>query len=108
MLQEDMGSDIKNKDASIKTLKTMRNKLFRQGVAKLFIENKTIRVELKNSLSSNTTQMLQNLFQRIKLSEQKMKIIGDFSLDIKLEPPIEKVMKNSGNPEILNSQNLGQ
>lgn len=106
MLQEDMGSDIKNKDGSIKTLKTMRNKLFRQGVAKLFIENKTIKVELKNSLSSNTTQILQNLFQRTKLSEQKMKIIGDFNLDIKLAQPTEKVMKNSGNPQILNSKNF--
>ncbi len=106
MLQEDMGEDLKNSDGSVRTLKTMRNKLFRQGSAKLCIENKTIKIELCNALSQKTTDMLNNLIENIKLSEQNLKIIGGGNIEYKFAVPDEKVMKNSGSPQTLIQQNL--
>ncbi len=106
MIQEDMGDDIKNPDGSIKTLKIMRNSLFRQGSAKLKIENQTIEIEFMNSMKQKNTDMLNNLLHKINLSESKLEIIGGLNLKFKLPLPLEKVLKNSGTPQTLNSQNL--
>ncbi len=106
MIQEDMGEMIKNQDGSIKTLKTMRNRLFRQGSAKLCIKNQTIEIDFCNSMSKKTTDMLNILLQKINLSEQKMKMIGGMKVKFKLPALIEKVLKNSGTPQTLNPQNL--
>jgi hypothetical protein len=106
MIQEDLGDMIKNADGSIKTLKTMRNMLFRQGSAKLRIQNQSIEIELLNGLNQKNTDRLNFLIQKINLPEQKIKIIGGLNLKFKLPLPIEKVLKNSGTPQILNSQNF--
>ncbi len=106
MIQEDMGDIIKNRDGSIKTLKTMRNSLFRQGSAKLKIQNQTIKIEFMNAMKQKNTDMLNNLLHKINLSESKLKIIGGLNLKFKLPLSLEKVLKNSGTPQILNSQNL--
>lgn len=106
MIQEDMGEMIKNRDGSIKTLKTIRHTLFRQGSAKLRLQNQSIEIELQNALKQKTTDKISQLIDKINLEEQKMKIIGGFNLKFKLRPPVEKALKNSGTPQTLNSQNL--
>ena len=106
MIQEDLGDLIKNRDGSIKTLKTMRNILFRQGSAKIKLQNQTFEIGLLNPLTQKTTDMLSHLIEKINLSEQNMKIIGGLNLKFKLHSPTEKVMKNSGTPQMLNPQNV--
>ncbi|ETR67953.1 MAG: Transposase IS4 family protein [Candidatus Magnetoglobus multicellularis str. Araruama] len=44
MIQRDIGDLIKRKDGSIKTLQTMREVLFRQGSAKVYLKEDTFEV----------------------------------------------------------------
>ena len=106
MIQEDMGDDIKNSDGSIKTLKTTRNKLFRQGSAKLAIENDTVIIDICNSMSQKTTDKLNVFFEKINKSKLNMKIIGGLKLKFKNVLPNDKAMKNSGSSQVLNLENL--
>jgi hypothetical protein len=106
MIQEDMGDDIKNSDGSIKTLKTTRNKLFRQGSANLAIENDTVIIDICNSMSQKTTDMLNVFFEKINQSKLNMKIIGGLKLKFKNVLPNDKAMKNSGSSQVLNLENL--
>ena len=115
MMQEDIKEYITNPDETIKTLKTTRNILFRQGSAKLNIEGNSgvgngvsnMVINFQNQMSEKTTTMLRQFFD--KISEQTkdgLKLIGGFNLKFNLRQPIGKECKNSGTTEILDSKNF--
>ena len=115
MMQEDIKEYITNPDQTIKTLKTTRNILFRQGSAKLSIKENSsgdnsgcgMVINFQNQMSEKTTTMLRQFYDKIsENTKEGLELLGGFNLNFNLRQPIGKECKNSGNVEILNVKNF--
>lgn len=102
MIQEDAKEFLTNKDGTIKTLQTMRNKLFKQGCGKIIVNKDTIEVYIIPHFSVEQYNYLKNFYDKIlKDYNNGLKIIGDFKLKFSLKAPHGSEFKNSGKKSIL-------
>jgi hypothetical protein len=111
MMQEDIKKYITNPDGTIKTLKTIRNVLFRQGSAKLSIEENSSEgnmvINFQNQMSEKTTTMLRLFYDKIaEDTKSGLELLGGFNIKFNLRQPIGKECNNSGTSEILNSKKI--
>jgi hypothetical protein len=104
MIERDLSEVMHNPDGSTKCLQTMRDILFRQGCARVRFEDRTMKVEFKNSFDLKTTNMLRFWFEL--LSERfpdGMNILGGFRLEFHLRPPYGEEHRNTYKKIPLNS-----
>jgi hypothetical protein len=96
MIQRDIGDLIKRKDGSIKTLQTMREILFRQGSAKVYLKEDTFEVNFLNSYSPQLTTQLEEYYDMISARHSNgMELIGGLKMKYNLKTPLGKEHKNS-------------
>ncbi len=104
IIQNDLGSFVKNADDTIKSLYTMRELLFRQGSAKVKLNKDTIEVHFLNKYSPEVTEQLNKFYQLIhKKVSEGLKIIGGLKVKFILQPPWGEEYKNGMKKVALNS-----
>ncbi len=95
MIKRDLGDYIKNKDQTVKTLKTMRETLFRQGSAKVLFKQNTFVINFLNSYSPKQTGQLNEFYDKIhKRTSEGLGILGGAKLKFVLKSPKGKEHQN--------------
>ncbi len=97
IIEQDLGIDGKNQDGSSKTLRTMRDMLFRQGAAELNRSEDGLIISFLQSYRLKQTNLLMNWFYKIsKRHPGGLHILGGQKLTFKLLPPRGEEFRNSG------------
>ena len=96
IIQRDLGDDIKNKDQTVKTLKTMRETLFRQGSAKVLFRKNAFVINHLNSYSPKRTSQLNKFYNIIhERTSNGLEILGGARIKFELKPPKGPEHRNS-------------
>ena len=96
MIQTDLGQSIKNYDGTKKTLKSMREKLFKQGSAVIKFRNDTFEIHFLNNYTSKLTNQLAKLYLNAHdISKDGLSLLGGFKIKYVLNPPLGKESRNS-------------
>lgn len=107
MIVADTGDFIYNANGSIKTLKSTREMLFRQGSAKIIRETDTINVHFSNRFTLQQYNSLQQFYEKLKQQyPEGLKIMGGLKLKFILQPPHGDEYKNSFSKTILTTENF--
>jgi hypothetical protein len=95
MIQRDLGMFLRNPDGSVKTLKTMRDVLFRQGCAQIRLRHNTLEVSFLNSYSSSVTQQLHQWYQHMaEKTSRGIELLGGLQLQFRLKPARSDELRN--------------
>jgi len=97
MVERDMGKDGKNPDGSSKTLRTMRETLFRQGSAELSRTEDGLTISFLHSYRPKQTKILRDLFSKVcERHTDGLYILGGQRLTFNLLAPRGEEFRNSG------------
>jgi len=95
MIQRDLVNYAKNHDGSFKSLATMRDVLFRQGSAKLYLKQETFEIKYLNNNTQKMTVQLNKLYQKIhEKTSNGLKILGGLKIKYLLNPPTGEEHRN--------------
>ena len=96
MIERDLSDAIKNADGSTRTLRTMREILFRQGPAHIHFDGSTIRIKFLDSFSVTTTRWLRGWFDLLNAKfPNGLDLLGGLRLSFELRPPRGKEHRNT-------------
>jgi len=97
MVERDLGKDGKNSDGSSKTLRTMRDVLFRQGSAELSRTEDDLTISFLHPYRLKQTNILRDWFDKVcHRHTEGLHILGGLKLTFKLLVPRSDEFRNSG------------
>ena len=97
MIEQDLMKDGKNSDGSTKTLRTMRDMLFRQGAAELNQSEDGLTISFLHPYRLNQTNILRDWFHKVSQRHTEgLQILGGQKLTFKLLAPRGEEFRNSG------------
>jgi len=96
LIQRDLGDFIKNHDGSVKSLRTMRETLFRQGSARVTLRKATIEIQFLNSYSPKLTEQLTNFYHKIyERTSDGLALLDGLKFKFILNPAVSEEHRNA-------------